>query len=55
MSADRKSVVGKESVANEENPQRMSTKKGRKSEPLSRPVSFNGYMLLDLSFLCREC
>ncbi|PON63766.1 ATPase, AAA-type, core [Parasponia andersonii] len=38
VSADRKSDVGKENVANEDNPQKISTKKGRKSEPLSRPV-----------------
>lgn len=30
----------KENGAKEDNPQKMSVKKGHKSEPLSRPVSF---------------
>ncbi|KAM6544710.1 hypothetical protein CsatB_025446 [Cannabis sativa] len=38
VSADKKSDGGKENVANEDNAQKTSSKKGRKSEPLSRPV-----------------
>ncbi|KAL5542552.1 hypothetical protein UlMin_010262 [Ulmus minor] len=36
--ADRKSDLGKENVAKEENPQRISGKKGRKTSSLTRPV-----------------
>ncbi|EXC20805.1 Chromosome transmission fidelity protein 18-like protein [Morus notabilis] len=38
VSDDKKSDTGKENAAKEENPQKISAKKGRKSKPLSRPV-----------------
>lgn len=45
MSADKKSDMGKDSVNKDGNPQKTAGKKGRKSEHLSRPVSFQCYII----------
>ena len=54
MSADLKSDLGKENVDKERNTQRTSAKKGRKSEPLSRPVSFQSLSIFSLHSFFQE-